>query len=131
MKSKYRLQTKVWIGVELVLLPLLLFYLFISPQIAVIFLVITLYDLKSRCDIILLDENGVTIKNWFTMEKVRYEYYEFDRMVKYLDPIETLGRLRIYLLKDAIIFCKINGHNYENLNELIFEINRKVGLGKK
>jgi hypothetical protein len=75
-------------------------------------------------EMVTIRKDGITINNWFTIEERRYNFDQFDTVVMYVDPIETLGRLDLYLLKDKIIFCKINGRNYENLDDLIMEIER-------
>jgi len=74
-----------------------------------------------------IDKDGIVVNNWFTTEKRKYSFAQFDKVVKYIDPIETMGRLNLYLLSDNVIFCKIKGRNYKNLDDLIKEIERLKG----
>ena len=78
-----------------------------------------------------IDKDGIVINNWFTTEKRKYNFAQFDKVVKYIDPIETMGRLNLYLLSDNVIFCKIRGRNYMNLDDLIKEIERLKGTKDK
>ena len=77
------------------------------------------------------DQYGIVVNNWFTTEKRKYNFAQFDKVVKYIDPIETMGRLNLYLLSDNVIFCKIRGRNYMNLDDLIKEIERLKGTKDK
>jgi hypothetical protein len=46
-------------------------------------------------------------------------------MVIHFDPIVSLGRQDIYLLKGDVIFGKLSGQNFENLDELMDEVERR------
>ena len=130
MKSRHRTRTKLLIGLEIFLLILLLISVFINSDYAMtylVFAVLLLYNLKAMTETVTIDKDGITIDNWFTIEKRKYNFDQFDTVVRYIDPIETLGRLDLYLLKDNVIFCKIRGRNYDNLDDLIIEIEKLKG----
>jgi len=130
MKSRHRTRTKLLIGLEIFLLILLLISVFINSDYAMtylVFAVLLLYNLKAMTETVTIDKDGITIDNWFTSEKRKYNFDQFDTVVRYIDPIETLGRLDLYLLKDNVIFCKIRGRNYDNLDDLIIEIEKLKG----
>lgn len=128
MKSIHNTKTKIFIGLELLLIVMLAAGMIANVEAAllnVILIVLLLYNLKSKSESITIDDNGITIKNWITIEKRSYRFEQFDTAVKYIDSIETLGRLDMYLLKDNIIFCKIRGKNFKNFNELFLALEER------
>jgi len=127
MKSKYTTRTKVLIGLEILTLLFLFFSFYLLPENAFVYgilIILLLYNLRSKTEIVSIDKDGIVVNNWLTTEKRKYNFDQFDKVVKYIDPIETLGRLNLYLLSDNVIFCKIKGRNYMNLDDLIMEIER-------
>ena len=128
MKSKIKKRTKVIIALEALAFAFFAYNLFVYPITSFVLIVLILYDLKSRADSLIIDIEGITIKNWLSSEKRNYNYRQFDKMVIHFDPIESFGRQDIYLLKDDVIFSKLSGRNFENLDELMNEIERrKIG----
>lgn len=128
MKSIHNTKTKIFIGLELLLIVMLAAGMIANVEAAllnVILIVLLLYNLKSKSESITIDDNGITIKNWITIEKRSYRFEQFNTAVKYIDSIETLGRLDMYLLKDNIIFCKIRGKNFKNFNELFLALEER------
>lgn len=128
MKSIHNTKTKIFIGLELLLIVMLAAGMIANVEAALlnaILIVLLLYNLKSKSESITIDDNGITIKNWITIEKRSYRFEQFDTAVKYIDSIETLGRLDMYLLKDNIIFCKIRGKNFKNFNELFLALEER------
>lgn len=131
MKSRYKSKTKVLIGVEIFALILLVISSFTNTEYTLVFIILIillLYNLKSMADMVIVEKDGIVVKNWFTMEKRQYGFDQFDTVVKHVDPVETLGRLDLFLLKDRLLFCKIQGRNYANVDDLMLEIeDRKRG----
>ena len=113
------------IGLETIVFFILLYAFFRIPLESFILIVLILYDLKSRADLLIIDASGITIKNWLTFEKRSYLYSEFDKVVIHLDPIENFGRHNIYLLKSDTIFSKLSGRNFDNLDDLMAEIEKR------
>jgi len=128
MKSRTRLKARIFIGLEIVCIGLLIRMLFIEPVPSFILILLIFYDLKSKADSLTINNNGITKKNWLTFEKTFYSFSEFDKIVVYQDPMETMVRNNIFLLKDDIVFSKVSGRNFENLTELRDEIHRLKNL---
>jgi len=112
MNSNVKTRSKVIIVLEACALLFLVYAFFVTPFISFVLFLLVLYDLKSRADRLIVDDKGITIKNWLTFEKRNYFYAEFDKVV-------------IYLLKDDIIFSKVSGRNFDNLNALMDEIEKR------
>jgi len=115
----------VIIAVETIAFLILLYVFFLRPLESFILIVLILYDLKSKADLVIIDSSGITIKNWLTFEKRNYLYSEFDKVVIHRDPIENFGRHNMYLLKGDTIFSKLSGRNFDNLDDLRTEIEKR------
>ncbi len=125
MRSRAKVRTKVIIAMETIAFFILLYTFFIRPLESFILIVLILYDLRSKADILIIDSTGITVKNWLTFEKRNYLYSEFDKVVIHRDPIENFGRHNIYLLKGETIFNKLSGRNFDNLDDLMTEIEKR------
>ncbi|MBL7870619.1 MAG: hypothetical protein JNM78_03335 [Cyclobacteriaceae bacterium] len=125
MKSRIKAITKVIIALEAMAFFILLYTFFLMPIVSFILIVLILYDLRSRADMLIISADGIIIRNWLTFEKRRYSYDDFDRVVMHMDPLEQFGRYNLYFLKRDIIFNKIAGRNFSNLDEMIIEIERR------
>lgn len=133
MRSKAKTSTKVIIGLEIVSFTLLVSGFFRYPMECFILIVILLYDLKRRADVVTIENDKVIIKNWISFERKTYPLNSFDKAVLHFDENSSFGKEDIYLLKDEIIFSRVAGRNYENLRSLMDEINKaklKTGLNQ-
>lgn len=66
MKSIHNTKTKVVIGFELLLIAMLIASMLTQVETAllsIIIIVLLLYDLKSKSESIIVDDNGIIIKN--------------------------------------------------------------------
>ncbi len=124
MRSKAKTITKVIIGFEIVTFILLVSGFFRYPVECFVLIVILLYDLKRRADVVTIENDKITIKNWISFERKTYSFNSFDKAVLHFDENSAFGKEDIYLLKDEIIFSRVAGRNYENLRSLIEEINK-------
>lgn len=124
MRSKAKTITKVIIGFEIITFILLVSGFFRYPIECFILIVIVLYDLKRRADVVTIEDDKITIKNWISFERRTYLLNSFDKAVLHFDENSSFGKEDIYLLKDEIIFGRVAGRNYENLRPLMAEINK-------
>lgn len=124
MRSKAKTITKVIIGLEIITFILLVLSFFRYPLECFVLIVILLYDLKRRADVVTIENDKITIKNWISFERKTYSLNSFDKAVLHFDENSSFGKEDIYLLKDEIIFSRVAGRNYKNLRSLMEEINK-------
>lgn len=124
MRSKAKTITKVIIGFEIIFFILLLLVFFRYPLECFVLIVILLYDLKRRADVVIIENDKIIIKNWISFERKTYSLNSFDKAVLHFDENSSFGKEDIYLLKDEIIFSRVAGKNFENLRSLMEEINK-------
>jgi hypothetical protein len=122
MKSKHRTAVKVWIVIKILMLVLIFWSCFRNPDqllLTFVCLILLMYNLKSRCEIILITNDEVKIKNYFTLDKKIYRFDEFDDIVEILNEVDNLDGQSLYLRKGGIVFGKIRSRNYQNIQEIV------------
>lgn len=124
MRSKAKTSTKVIIGFEIVLFILLVSGFFRYPLECFVLIVILLYDLKRRADVVIIENDRIIIKNWISFERRTYSLNSFDKAVLHFDENSSFGKEDVYLLKNEVIFSRVAGKNFENLRSLVEEINK-------
>jgi len=125
VKSKHRTSVKIWIAIKLILLVLSFLSLFQHPdQMALffVFLVLLMYNLKSRSETITINDDGIIIRNYFTFDKKTYTFDDLDDIVKVQNEMDNLDGMSLYLRKGDKIFGKIRALNYQNVEEMVTEI---------
>lgn len=131
MKSMLRIKTKVLIVLQIALILLLVINIFMVVLNAIpfgVFIIFLLYNLRSKTNRVIVDPSGVTLYNWLTVEKQQFRYEEFDQIVMHRESSGYFDREDVYLRKGGYLICKISGHNYKNLDELLNEIGQRKSL---
>jgi hypothetical protein len=131
MKSKLKTRIKILIILEIALFALFLFVWFVNPIVSTVVLILLLYDLKRKADRIQITHEGISIYNTLSFERRFFQWTEIDQVVIYLDTLENFGKHTIFIRRGNILLCKVAGSNYENLMEMLVDIEQKQIQFKK
>lgn len=126
IKSIANTESKIWIGIDILLFGLAVFlFLFLSQQpfVLSVSVIAILYRIKWRSDRLLISDKTVQIDNWFTTTNTILELGKIDN---YVFNSEVFAGERLLLIGDKLVLAKIRHKNYSNLPELLSYLDDKL-----
>jgi hypothetical protein len=126
IESKTNLKTKLWIGIDVIMLILCYFlFLYLTQNPIVLFAVTVtiLYRIKWRTDVIKINDTQIEINNWFTTSRSTINLNEIDGVV--FNEEALIGN-RLLLIKNNSVLVKIRYESYANMPELLIYLHTRI-----
>jgi hypothetical protein len=126
VKSITNKESKIWIGIDILILGMAIYlFLYVSQQpiLLLIIMIAVLYRIKWRSDKLIINDNEIQITNWFTTTKTTLELRKIE---KYAFNAEAIMGERLLLISDHLVVAKIRHKNYSNMNELLDYLDAKI-----